>query len=55
MAFTIDQNKIHANGIDFSLLECGQGSLALCIHSFQTLRIRGAIYFRRSLKRVLGQ
>lgn len=34
MAFTIHQNQIHANGIDFSLLECGQGPLALCIHGF---------------------
>lgn len=34
MAFTIHQNQIDANGIDFSLLECGQGSLALCIHGF---------------------
>jgi len=34
MAYTIHQNQIHANGIDFSLLECGQGPLALCIHGF---------------------
>ena len=34
MAFKIELNQVHANGIDFSFLECGTGPLALCVHGF---------------------
>ena len=34
MAFEIQLNRIHANEIDFSFLECGSGPLALCVHGF---------------------
>ena len=34
MAFKIQLNQVHANGIDFSFLECGTGPLALCVHGF---------------------
>lgn len=34
MAYKIQLNQVHANGIDFSFLECGTGPLALCVHGF---------------------
>jgi pimeloyl-ACP methyl ester carboxylesterase len=34
MAYDIQLNQVHANGIDFSFLECGTGPLALCVHGF---------------------
>ena len=34
MADEIKLNRVHANGIDFSYLECGSGPLAMCIHGF---------------------
>ncbi len=34
MTFEITLKQVHANGLDFSYLECGTGPLALCIHGF---------------------
>jgi pimeloyl-ACP methyl ester carboxylesterase len=34
MAFEIKSNRVNANGLDFSFLECGAGPLALCVHGF---------------------
>jgi len=31
---TIDERTVTANGLDFGILECGDGPLALCVHGF---------------------
>ena len=31
---TISERTVTANGIDFGILECGEGPLALCVHGF---------------------
>jgi pimeloyl-ACP methyl ester carboxylesterase len=34
MSTGITSSNVHANGVDFSYLECGSGPLALCLHGF---------------------
>lgn len=34
MAVDVSQRSIRANAIDFTILECGSGPLALCLHGF---------------------
>lgn len=34
MSHRISSSSVHANGLDFTYLECGSGPLALCLHGF---------------------
>lgn len=34
MSDRITSSSVHANGVDFTFLECGTGPLALCLHGF---------------------
>jgi len=30
----LESGRVHANGVDFHYLACGEGPLALCLHGF---------------------